>query len=89
MKINDKLLRQWDKELHAAVETLDLQTFKEFQEKWIDLGVYKREVMEKATDTVLEISIMKMAMALPNITPETRRKAKEWLTFRGYDTSLF
>ena len=89
MGINDKLLREWDKELHAAVETLDLQTFKEFQKKWTDLGVYEKEVVEKATDTVIEISIRKMAMALPSITPETKRKAKEWLTSRGYDTTIF
>lgn len=89
MKMNDKLLRQWDKELNAAVETLDLQTFKEFQKKWTEIGVYEKEVVEKATDAVIEISIRKMAMALPSITPETKRKAKEWLTFRGYDTSIF
>ena len=89
MAINDKLLKEWDKELHAAVETLDIQTFKNFQEKWIELGIHEREVVEKATDAVLEISIRKMAMALPSITPETKRKAKEWLTSRGYDTTIF
>lgn len=89
MEISDKLLREWDKEIHEAVETLDVQTFKKFQEKWIELGIYEREDVEMATDAVIEISIRKMAMALPNITPETKRKAKEWLKSRGYDTVIF
>lgn len=88
MENSNKLLREWDKELHEAVETLDVETFKKFQEKWIKLGIYEREVLENATDAVIEISIRKMAMVLPNITPETKRKAKEWLTTRGYDTSI-
>ena len=86
--MNYELLIQWDEELHAAVETLDLQTFKEFQKKWVDLGVYEKDDVEKTTNAVLEITIRKLAMSLPSITPETKSKAKEWLTFRGYDTSI-
>ena len=79
---------RWSEELHQAVETLDTQTFRAFYMKWVENGIYEKNRIEGITDEVLEISIRKMAVNLPRITPETKAKATEWLTERGYDLKM-
>lgn len=81
-------LNQWREELRAAVETQDLQTFKEFREKWTALGVYDPEITKMLTDDILEISIRKMAVNMTDISPETQKEAAAWLKERGYGLEI-
>lgn len=79
---------QWSEELHAAIETLDVSIFRKFYKKWTEAGIYENGIGERLDDEVWEISIRKMAVNLPRISPETKAKAEAWLTERGYDLKM-
>lgn len=79
---------RWSEELHQALETLDVQTFRKFYKKWYEAGIYENNRIDTIEDAVIEISIRKMAVNLPRITPETKAKATAWLTERGYDLKM-
>ena len=67
--------------LTTAVESMDVDTFREFARKY-------KPLMYGATDEVLEITMRKVALYLPTINTDIKEQAREWLISRGYSTKL-
>lgn len=73
------------KERDEACQSFDVETFKKFHKRWVELGVYEPFIVE---DDVIEISMRKMVCNMANPNPEKLKEAKKWLKERGYSTSL-
>ena len=74
--------KEYFETLTKAVESMDVDTFREFARKY-------KPLMYKATDEVLEITMRKVALYLPTINADIKEQAREWLISRGSDTSIF
>ena len=80
-----EFVKERDRVTCAVVEGEPLDTFKAFYRKWRKRGFYQ---LDLPADSVLEITIRKMAVHETNIPDSTREKAVEWLLIRGYDLKL-
>lgn len=84
--MNDKLIREFVRDRDKAVATFDIETFKKFFTKYKAKGVYNIDL--PSDDKVIEITMRKMAVNSTGLPPKVRAEAAEWLTDRGYSTSL-
>ena len=73
-------------ERDAALNSLDLETWRRFAIKWTRLGVLAGPVPE---DKVLEIAMYKCALNSAGTTKATKAAAKRWLFARGYTLKIF
>ena len=83
--MNEDKITAYYEDLTQAVESMDLQTFKDFTERNKDL---MPPFFCLATDEVLEITMRKIAVNLPMVNKDVKKEAELWLTSRGYDLSL-
>lgn len=72
-----------DKAIIASIKGDTLEPFKAFVDKYAKLGIYPA-CFALPADEVLEISIRQMALHATAIDYETKGRAVEWLTDRGY-----
>ena len=84
--MNDKLIREFVRDRDKAVATFDIETFKGFFAKYKAKGLYDIDL--PSDDKVIEITMRKMAVHSTGLPPKVRMEAAEWLTDRGYSTSL-
>ena len=80
-------VRERDRASIAVVEGASIEVFKAFVKKWYDLGYYPA-CYSLPSDEVLEIAVRKMVINETSAPPSTKEIAIEWLTSRGYSTSL-
>lgn len=83
--MNDKLIREFVRDRDKAVATFDIETFKRFFAKYKAKGIYNIDLPD---DKIIEITMRKMAVHSTGLPIEVRMEAAEWLTDRGYSTSL-
>ena len=85
MNMNYKQIERWKKERDEAIKSLDVGKFKKFYYKWMEKGIYERDL---PSDDIVEITIYKMLYNIKSATEEEKEVAKKWLEARGYSTEL-
>ena len=76
-------LKMWLKERDEVVKTYDVEAFKRFYKKWNDRGFY---IHDLPSDSVIEVSLRKMAYHTASYSEQEKADAKEWLESRGFTT---
>lgn len=82
-----KLIDQWQKDFHEAVESLDVEKCKAFYRMYQD-NVYGGRPMPKS-DKVIMASMCKAAFALTTISEATKKKADEWLEANNFAKGIW
>lgn len=82
-----KLIEQWQKDFHEAVESLDVEKYKAFYRMYQD-NVYGGRPMPKS-DKVIMASMCKVAFALTTISEATKKKADEWLEANNFAKGIW
>ena len=83
--MTNKDFKKWLKERDEITKTYDIQAFKDFYRKWSKKGLY---TLKMPADNVIEISMRKMVYHMASATDAEKKEAEQWLTQRGYNTSL-
>lgn len=81
-----EMIKQWRVERDKALLAFDVDTFKEFYEKWRKLGVYSEPL---PSDKVIEISIRKCVCEIIGAPKDKKEQAKKWLEERGYKPYVY
>lgn len=83
MKTYNQLTKNLTKDRNAAItrciQENNLDPYKEFYEKYVQLGIYSIELPK---DEILWISVMKMACNSLGVSKTIRSKAWDWLEKR-------
>ena len=88
MKHKD-IIKQYVKERDEMLLKCDVGELRKFVQKWEEIhhsDIY--ELMMKAPDAVLEITLRKMIIHATDMPKELRVQAKEWLLSRGYSLGI-
>jgi hypothetical protein len=86
IKITPAEMKAWIKERDAAVSSLDVDTFRQFYEKWEARGIYDQPFPKDKR--VAEIAMYKMAMEIRSIRKSVKDQAYKWLNERGYKEGI-
>lgn len=78
-------VRDRDDAVFKSVETDSIEPFKEFAAKYKS---FMPPCFNLAADSVLEVTVRKMAYHCINLPQETRDKAEAWLLSHGSNTDL-
>lgn len=82
-----KLIDQWQKDFHEAVESLDVEKYKAFYRMYQD-NVYGGRPMPKS-DKVTMAAMCKVALTLTTISEPTKKKADEWLEANNFTKGIW
>ena len=87
--MTDKQLKKWREERDAAivksVNSGNVEPFKKFYKKWMNLGVYN---LPLPNDKIVKISIYKMAIECFGVDMDTKLIAEQWLKINGFSVGI-
>ena len=84
--MNLEQIKIYADERDAALNSLDLETWRRFAIKWTRLGVLNGPV---PSANVLEIAMYKCAFNSAGTTKATKAAAKRWLLAHRYDPAIY
>ena len=81
MRIDENYIKEFVKDRHEVLMTLDLDKAKEYCEKY--------DVPKASSDEVLLIGLHKARLHATDIPTELKEQSREWLKERGYSERIF
>lgn len=77
------VFEQWREDRDRVVEDLDVKRFRAFYRLYQGVVYDDLVDVDDLTDEAVMLTMCSMAQNIPNISPETKQRATEWMTARS------